>query len=240
MFALASRDREAEWMDEPSLAPGLHRDALRGLSRINAVSRTVASVWSPLHEFIRQCGRRDLSVLDLACGGGDLAIGLASRAQRSGIALRTDACDISPVAISFAEERARRAALPVRFYLRDVLQGTLPQRYDAIVCSLFLHHLSSTEAIRLLECCASHVRGMLIVSDLDRTAAGLVLASVGTRLLSRSPVVHVDGLRSVRAAFTRGEVQRLAVHAGLTSPRFRTSVVRQWPCRWRLVAECTQ
>ena len=224
-------------MDEPGLAPVLHRDALLGLSRINAVSRTVASVWSPLEAFIRRHARRDLSVLDLACGGGDLAIGLASRAQRSGFALTVDGCDISQTAISLAEERAKRSMSPVRFHRLDVLHEEFPRQYDAIVCSLFLHHLDSVEAVRLLERCASNVRGVFIVSDLDRTATGLVLAWAGTRLLSWSPVVHVDGIRSVRAAFTRNEAQRLAVQAGLSAPRFHTSVVSQWPCRWRLVAE---
>lgn len=224
-------------MDEPSLAPALHHDALLGLSRINVVSRTVASVWHPLHDFIRRRRGDDMTVLDMACGGGDLAIGLETRARRSGVRLAVDACDISQTALSFAEERAQRSMLPIRFYQHDVLRASLPRQYDAIVCSLFLHHLESTEVVRLLAQCAANMRGVLIVSDLDRTTAGFVLAWAGTRLLSRSPVVRVDGVRSVRAAFTRREVQRLVVDAGLVAPCFRTSLVPQWPSRWRLVAE---
>jgi hypothetical protein len=74
---------------------------------------------------------------------------------------------------------------------------------------------------------------MVIVSDLDRSRLGLLLAWLGTRLLTRSPVVHVDSLRSVRAAFTRDEAAALATRAGLTSWR----LTMHWPCRWRLVAE---
>lgn len=224
-------------MDEPTLAPALHRDALRGLSRINAVSRTVSSVWGPLYDVVRRGRRDDLSVLDLACGGGDLSIGLMTRARRSGVRLSVEGCDISQTALSFAEERARRAAVPVRFFPHDVLRESLPRHYDAIVCSLFLHHLDSSAAVRLLESCAAHVRDLLVITDLDRSAAGYLLAWLGTRLLSRSPVVHVDGLRSVRAAFTRNEAAQLVVEAGLKEPQFRTTLVPQWPCRWRLVAE---
>ena len=46
------------------------REALHGLSRINAVSRTVASVWEPLHACIRRGGLNEMTVLDLACGHG--------------------------------------------------------------------------------------------------------------------------------------------------------------------------
>ena len=72
-----------------------------------------------------------------------------------------------------------------------------------------------------------------IVGDLERSRLGLALAWAGTRVLSRSPVVHVDALRSVRAAFTLPEARALAEAAGLPHAR----VTRHWPCRWRLVAE---
>jgi hypothetical protein len=58
----------------------------------------------------------------------------------------------------------------------------------------------------------------------------MLLACAGTRLLSRSPVVHVDGPRSVAAAFTPAEALDLAQRAGLTG----ATVVRRWPCRFLL------
>ena len=239
-FALASRDRQPEWMDAPGLPPGLHRDALRGLSRINAVSRTVPSVWHPLNAFMQRRRLDHLCVLDLACGGGDLAIGLARRARHAGRRLTVHGCDISQTALAFAEEHARQHRLPIRFYRHDVLGGDLPGKYDAVVTSLFLHHLERQDAVNLLARCGAAVDGLLIVTDLNRSAAGFVLAWLGTRLLSRSPVVHVDGVRSVRAAFSRAEAHELATQAGLVAPGFQTTVTPQWPCRWRLVAERLQ
>ena len=68
------------------------------------------------------------------------------------------------------------------------------------------------------------------VTDLDRSRTGLALAWLGSRVLSRSRVVHYDALVSVRAAFTIEEARALAQSAGLAGAQFE----RAWPARWRL------
>lgn len=233
--SLTLRRRHAEWMDEPDLDPRLHRDALRGLERINRVSATVPVVWAPLAGLYRRRQASGLSVLDVACGAGDVAIGVSRRARREGLTLAVEGCDISPTAIAHATGRAHQADVNIRFFEHDVMNTPLGRAYDVVTCSLFLHHLDDQDAVRLLQTLGAAARSLVIVSDLDRSRLGLALAWLGTRLLSRSPVVHVDSLRSVRAAFTREEAATLAERAGLTSYRITT----HWPCRWRLVAEHT-
>ena len=68
------------------------------------------------------------------------------------------------------------------------------------------------------------------VTDLDRTRRGLALAWIGSRALSRSPIVHFDALASVRAAFTRDEIAAIARAAGLEG----CTVQSAWPARWTL------
>ena len=65
---------------------------------------------------------------------------------RAGVALHIDGCDVSPTAVEFAAGRARRAGADVRFFAADALRDPLPDGYDAVVCSLFLHHLADDEA----------------------------------------------------------------------------------------------
>jgi hypothetical protein len=55
-------------------------------------------------------------------------------------------------------------------------------------------------------------------------------AQLGSRVLTTSHVVHVDGPRSVEGAFTRAEALALAERAGLNGAR----VSRRWPFRWLL------
>jgi hypothetical protein len=69
-----------------------------------------------------------------------------------------------------------------------------------------------------------------LINDLERRPLGLWLARYGGRLLSSSPVVHVDGPRSVEGAFTLAEARGLAEQAGLHG----ATIVRRWPFRYLL------
>ena len=137
-------------------------------------------------------------------GGGDVPIDLAKRARRAGLDVRIEGCDISPVAVAFAARAASEAGVPVRFFPLDALNEPLPEDYDVVMCSLFLHHLAEDEAVRLLRKMADAARSLILVNDLVRSRLGYWLAWAGCRLLSRSPIVHHDGPASVRAAFTPG------------------------------------
>ncbi|MFP4190738.1 MAG: methyltransferase domain-containing protein [Candidatus Hydrogenedentota bacterium] len=220
-------------MDEPELDPALHADALVGLSRINLFSGSARVLWPLLCEAARrkEAGDPPLRVLDVATGGGDIPLRLWKKARRAGIQADIAACDASEVALAFARKRVAAVGADVRFFLFDVLSDTeLPGEYDVVCCSLFLHHLNEDDACRVLQRLARVTRDSMLVNDLVRNTGGLLLAAVGPRLLSRSPVVHYDATRSVHSAFTEREARALAERAGLHNARF----TRHWPCRYLL------
>lgn len=222
-----------ERMDDPALEERLHHDALTGLSRINRFSRSVNIVWPPIRRLAMTLPGRPLRVLDVATGAGDIPVGLALAARRAGMDLEVSACDLSPRAVAFAQQRAWARGLSIEYFQLDALNDPLPSGYDVIVSSLFLHHLETSRVRGLLENMAAAAGRMLLINDLERSRAGFWLAWLGTRALSRCPVVHEDGPQSVRAAFTRQELRTWAEAAGLHA----SQVERRWPCRllleWR-------
>jgi hypothetical protein len=139
-------------------------------------------------------------------------------------------CDVSPVALDHARQQAINEGADIHFFPYDALREPLPAGYDAVVSSLFLHHLTEPQAVELLRQMAAAAGRLVLVNDLMRSRAGYLLAWVGTRLLSRSPVVHFDGPRSVEGAFTVAEARALAEQAGLAG----AVVGRRWPCRYLL------
>ncbi|MFQ5536832.1 MAG: methyltransferase domain-containing protein [Gemmatimonadota bacterium] len=220
---------EPELMDDPALEASAHRDALRALARINRLSLAAGRVWREVRRVHREHGRR-VRVLDLACGGGDILVAVARRAARSGIPLQAEGWDISPRAVAVARHAAAAAGAEVAFSTSDALTAALPGDLDVLSCALFLHHLSETDAEALLRRVREASPRVFLLQDLRRSSVGCALAWLTLHTLVRSPVARVDGLRSVRAAFTPQEVGALAVAAGLEGARVR----RVWPQRFEL------
>ena len=223
-------------MDAEDLDPTRHVTALRALARVNRVSLVAAGVWREGRHMSRISHDRGvglpLRLLDVACGGGDVMVDVASRAHRAGVPLAVHGCDSSPVALEHARREAERRGVEADFFARDVLAEGLPGGYDLVCSSLFHHHLSREDAVGLLRAMAEAGHRVL-VQDLLRGTLGYVLAWSGLRLLSRSDVARVDGPRSVRAAFTLSEVRTMATEAGYVG----AVVQRGWPerfiLRWR-------
>ncbi len=224
---LRERRLEPEIMDQPELDATRHEAALAGLARINWISRSASNLWAPLRNWART-HTATLRVLDIASGGGDVTCALAQRAERARLPLHLEGCDFSPRAVAFAQRRAGGRA---RFFEHDVLAHGVPEGYDIVICSLFFHHLTALEARHLLSAMAQQVRVGLAIHDLRRSSLGLLMAYAGTRVLSRSDVVHTDGVLSARAAFSSPEFADLARDAGLAGARLTT----HWPERLRLV-----
>ncbi len=216
-------------MDRPDLDAEEHRRALRGLARLNRVSNSVGVVWPAVSAAARQA-KGPLRVLDLATGGGDVPLGLWRRACRFGLTLDILGVDVSPRAVKLARGRARSAGTAIQFATLDVLADSLPQGFDVILASLFLHHLGEQQAVGVLAKMAAAARQLVLVNDLVRSRRDLILVALGARLLTTSRVVWTDASLSVRAAFTVAELGALAEAAGLQG----ATIERWFPCRMLL------
>jgi 2-polyprenyl-3-methyl-5-hydroxy-6-metoxy-1,4-benzoquinol methylase len=193
------------------------------------LSASARILWPPLAQLSRESGQ-PIRVLDIATGGGDIPISLWHRAQRQRLPIEISACDISPRAIEFARQKAGGSGTTVEFFQHDVLASPLPEGFDAIICSLFLHHLAREDAVNLLRRMAAASRQLVAVNDLRRSTAGLLLAYAASKTLTRSDVVRVDAPLSVRAAFTISEAKALAARAGLANCTLKP----RWPQRFLL------
>jgi SAM-dependent methyltransferase len=220
-------------MDQPGLDKNAHGQALCCLARVNWLSSTSRTIWREIRKLALETRlSRPLRILDVACGGGDVAQRLAVKARRDGIPVQVDGCDISPGAIALAREAAPRwETADVGFFEHDALGDSLPDGYDVITSSLFLHHLDDAGAEHLLRSMARAAGRLVVLNDLRRSRTGYALAWFGVRILTRSRIIQVDGPLSVAAAFTTEEAGAIATRAGMTG----ASVTGYFPERFLLV-----
>lgn len=245
---LSMRRAQPEIMDRFDIDPVEHEAALAGLRRINALSGSAGAIWRAIkrelpYDGIVELGdiaaasRPPMTVLDVASGGGEIAIALWRRASAAGVPLRIDGIDRHHGAVAMANSRAASAGAEtaVRFLEAEALGGDWPrERYDIIICSLFLHHLrEERDVVSLLRRMVAAARLLIVVDDLQRSRAGYTLAQLGTRALSRSSIVRHDGPISVEAAFTMRELRAMAVTAGLSEASIHSHVPFRMILTWR-------
>jgi SAM-dependent methyltransferase len=219
-----------ELMDQPSLDAASHHDALRGLARIHGFTGTADRCWRGIQDVWRDRGEV-VRILDVGCADGELLFGLYERAARCGLAVELIGCDFSAAALEFARSAAEARGIPIRLFRVDVTCDELPITADVIVCSLLLHHFADSRVQFILDQFAQRATRLVWIEDLKRSVLGLGLTWVGTRLLTRSRIVRVDGMLSVRAAFSIPEITRLVRNSRLAS----ASIRRYWPERFLIV-----
>ena len=215
--SLRERILVPERMDAPDLPEREHNLALRGLARLNRLSGADFMLWRFLAPKLATVPKGGvLRILDVATGSGDLPIQLSQRARHRfpNITIQWAACDVSEHALETATQRAHATGLKLQTHRLDVTADPLPEN-DVTICSLFLHHLESSQVVGLLARMATSATTGIVISDLRRTRTGLLLAHLAGRCFSRSPIVHFDAPASVRGAFTHLELADLAHHAGL-------------------------
>lgn len=211
-----------ELLDDPHADPAAFARSLTDLRRINRLlgftGDVVRDTW-PLVEASAGPGR-PVVVLDAGTGSGDIALALARRAARRGVALLVLGLDSHPTVLRVAARhvagaplRSRRA---VRLVRGDALRLPLPDRsVDVAVASLLVHHLEGADATALLAELRRVSRVGAVVSDLVRHPLALLGFRALTRLVPVHPMTRHDGALSVRRAFTPEELARLAAAAGL-------------------------
>jgi 2-polyprenyl-3-methyl-5-hydroxy-6-metoxy-1,4-benzoquinol methylase len=229
---LSRRQRQPEEMDSPGIPETELTNVLEGLSLVNAVTMSLRIVWPDVVASVRRHPGRPVRILDVASGGGDMLIRLHHRASRHDLSIELSGCDLSPIAIAHARLAAKAAGAPIEFFQHDASEGPLPEGYDMIMSSLFLHHLSDHDAVVFLREAAARARDRVVVHDLVRSPLAFWFARLGTSFLLLNKICREDGRRSVEGAFTQREAAALAVSAGLSGAEMETRFPFRFLLRW--------
>ena len=220
-IAAPARSEELELFDSPDevahALPG-------GLADLRRVNRWLGGAWLTLRG-LEALTRdvppgRELRILDVGTGGGDLPERMARWARRRALRPRVVGLDSSPEILALA-----RASADVELELGDARSLPFPDgSFDVVTCSLLLHHLPPDDAVLALREMRRVARLGVIVNDLVRTWFGLAGAWILSRAFTRNPLTRHDAPLSVRRAYTVRELHQLAERAGLGRVRFERAL----------------
>jgi ubiquinone/menaquinone biosynthesis C-methylase UbiE len=214
---LSRRAAEGELLDDGALAPHELAANLRDLVRLN---RLPGGAGASVAAIGRLLPAADGRVLDVGTGAADIPRAIA---RRHG-SVAVTAADRDPLVVGLAA-RWSRSVPRVEVVEADGL--ALPfadATFDVAHASLVVHHLEPREVVMLMGELHRVSRRGVVVNDLRRGLAPLVVTHVTVRAFGRSPVTWHDGPLSVRRAYTLRELDDLAADAGLR-PVDRTSPV---------------
>jgi 2-polyprenyl-3-methyl-5-hydroxy-6-metoxy-1,4-benzoquinol methylase len=159
------------------------------------------------------------------------------KARRAGIEIDLTLLDRSATALRYAAAKADRAGINHQCIESDCVTQRHALRFDVVTNSLFLHHLPDPETvIGFLRHMRETAKRMAVVNDLRRCRDGWIGAWIGSRILSRSGIVHHDAPASARAAWTREELAGFAAEAHLNGAK----IERRWPWRMLLIWEARE
>lgn len=213
------RSSKTERLDRGEFTGSEYRHWQKEMWFVHRVFGEVRALKKSLIEDIKAVGHGRVSVLEVAAGSGELLNYVKKRSGENDIfAVGAEMSEVAARSIgSKSIEAVRCDALALPF---------ADNSFDFVFCTLFLHHLSESQAADALRRMALIARRKLFVIDLDRRALPyFAYRIIGSILLQ--PFTREDGALSILRAYRSGELAQIASEAGLKNIEIRRSAINR-------------
>src|SRR5579871_2342971 len=188
-----------ELLDTDAGTPREVATSLEDLRRLNLWFGGIHTMSGLLRRVAEKRHLKELSWVDVAGGEGYVATLTQQSLARSGTAVHPVILDRAPTHLSKTHPAVCGDATALPF--RD-------NSFDAVGCSLFLHHLEPDEIVRFAREGLRVARHAFLIHDLQRHPLHLALGYLGMPLY-RSRITRHDAVASVKRAYTVDEVRRM-------------------------------
>ncbi|HLK53641.1 MAG TPA: methyltransferase domain-containing protein [Candidatus Angelobacter sp.] len=188
-----------ELLDTDAGTPREVATSLEDLRRLNLWFGGIHTMSGLLRRVAEKRHLKELSWVDVAGGEGYVATLTQQSLARSGTAVHPVILDRAPTHLSKTHPAVCGDATALPF--RD-------NSFDAVGCSLFLHHLEPDEIVRFAREGLRVARHAFLIHDLRRHPLHLILSYLGLPLY-RSRLTRHDAIASVRRAYTVEEISEI-------------------------------
>ena len=200
------------------------RASLGDLRRSNRWFGGIATTRAMVEQVVSATGRRELSLLDVGAGSGDVAQAVARQLRSRGIALKVTLLDRVASHLVAADGARRVAGDGLALPFRE-------SSFDLVGSALFVHHLEPDEVVQFVNEALRVARLAVVINDLRRNSLHLGLVYSGFPLY-RSRLTRHDAPASVLRAYTPQEMLGIL---GRTRAA-RVELTRHYLCRMGAIA----
>jgi 2-polyprenyl-3-methyl-5-hydroxy-6-metoxy-1,4-benzoquinol methylase len=215
---LESRQREAEWLDEPGADPVALHKSLAFIRRVNRALGYTRVILDHLDRFSAKWKPGEkIRIVDVGTGSADIPLAILKWAGRRGF-------DVQVVGVDLHANIVREAAAAANDPRLSIVRGDaldLPfndESFDYALSSMFLHHLDDGDARQAMSELGRVSRRGVIISDLLRKKHAY--AFIWLMTIFSIPMVRHDARVSVAQAFNTSEILALRDAAGLSFAKY--------------------
>jgi 2-polyprenyl-3-methyl-5-hydroxy-6-metoxy-1,4-benzoquinol methylase len=179
--------------------------------------------------------KKEISVCEIGCGGGDNLKAIDILCKRNHVICSFTGIDINKECIAFAKEN-----LPIKNvhfigsdYKNVDFNGTKP---DVIFSSLFCHHFTENELVKMLHWMKNNSETGFFINDLHRHPVSYHFIKIATKMFSKSYLVKNDAPLSVLRGFKKSEWKNIFKKAGIEN----YSIKWKWAFRYLIIVSNQQ
>lgn len=201
---LRQRSKQLERIDTGDYTPEEYAIFMREIAFINKYLGDARALRNSLLTEVEKSGLKTFSVLDVACGSGQLLRQIRDFAASTGREAHLIGVDLNE--LSFTPDADNSA---IAFVRTDAFHLPFPDNsFDYAISSLFLHHLTDQQIPAVLNELSRVARRGVFAIDLERRPSAWLLYRIFCFLFRISPLVTQDGSLSVLRGFRRSELGR--------------------------------
>jgi len=189
--------------------------------------------------------KKQVSVCEIGCGGGDNLNAIDKFCKRNHIICSFTGIDINKECIAFAKENMEPSeptlvsspATNIKFIVSDYKEINFTNgKPDIIFSSLFCHHFSENDLIKMLHWMKKKSAIGFFINDLHRHPIAYFFIKIATRIFSKSYLVKNDAPLSVLRGFKKNEWKTILEKAGIKN----YSIKWKWAFRYLIIVSNQQ
>jgi 2-polyprenyl-3-methyl-5-hydroxy-6-metoxy-1,4-benzoquinol methylase len=219
MIDYSRRSYEKELLDGKDIP---FDDIAQNMKELEFINSHLGGHLITINGFKKLAGnKKKVSVCEIGCGGGDNLNALSGFCMKNNIDAQFTGIDINNECVDFAKKNTVNNN--IRFIVSDYILLNFDVKPDIIFSSLFCHHFTDDELVKMLRWMKNNASVGFFINDLHRHFLAYNFIKYATRIFSKSYLVKNDAPLSVLRGFKKREWQNI----------FAKAEISEYSLRWK-------